>query len=88
MIPKRKKKPPIHEELEGFDINVNSLGELESTLDIDKINEFLNKNLEDKKLPDEDVFEEDAEGEEEDDVLEKDLMEYEKFEGDEDVKEE
>lgn len=52
MDPKKKKKPPIHEELEGFDINVNSFGELESTLDIDKINEFLNNNLEDKKVPD------------------------------------
>jgi hypothetical protein len=49
---KKKKKPPIHEDLEGFDISINPFGELESTLDIDKINEFLNKNMKDKKLPD------------------------------------
>ena len=39
----RKKKRNVHKDLEGFDINVNPFGELESTLDIDKINEFLNK---------------------------------------------
>ncbi len=77
---KKKKKPPIHEELKGFDININPFGELESTLDIDKINEFLNKNMKDKKLhedePDNDLpvvkddedeveFEDDEEWEEE-----------------------
>lgn len=48
---KKKKKPAVHEELEGFDVNVSTFGELQSSFDIDKINEFLNRNLEDKKLP-------------------------------------
>ncbi|AMQ55605.1 hypothetical protein [Algoriphagus sanaruensis] len=52
---KKKKKteePKVHEELKGFKMEVNSFGEISSTLSIDKINEFLNKNVEDKKLKD------------------------------------
>jgi len=51
MSPKKKKRA-VHKDLEGFDINVNPFGELESTLDIDKINDFLNKNLDDRRVPD------------------------------------
>jgi hypothetical protein len=36
--------------LSGFDIKVNSFGEMESTFEIDRINEFLNKEVHDKKL--------------------------------------
>lgn len=51
--PKRKKtKPKVDPELEGFDIKINSFGEITSTYDIDKINEFLNKKVDDKKLRD------------------------------------
>jgi hypothetical protein len=52
---KKKKKvddPKVHEELKGFKMEINSFGEISSTLTIDKINEFLNKNVEDKKLKD------------------------------------
>lgn len=45
-----KKKPTVNKELEGFDIRIDSFGEIKSTFEIDKINEFLNKNVEDKKL--------------------------------------
>ena len=60
---KRKSNPPgkkttelpkVHKELEGFDIKINSFGEITSTFDMDKINEFLNRNVEDKKLRDRD----------------------------------
>ena len=44
--------PKVHRELEGFDIKINSFGEITSTFDMDKINEFLNRNVEDKKLRD------------------------------------
>lgn len=44
--------PKVHKELEGFDIKINSFGEITSTFDMDKINEFLNRNVEDKKLRD------------------------------------
>jgi hypothetical protein len=57
-MPRKKKKidepkqcrPPFHERLKGFDIKVNSFGEMESTFEIDRINEFLNKEVPDKKL--------------------------------------
>lgn len=59
---RKKKKKPVpptekslfHGELEGFDIKVNAFGEMESTIDMDKLNAFLNQRLRDKKLPDAD----------------------------------
>ncbi|MCC5944862.1 MAG: hypothetical protein JJT94_07995 [Bernardetiaceae bacterium] len=45
-----EEKPKVHKDLEGFEVNINSLGEITSSIDKDKINEFLNKNLYDKKL--------------------------------------
>ena len=49
---KKKKEKPIrvNPELEGFDLKINSFGEIHSNYDIDEINKFLNKNLKDKKL--------------------------------------
>lgn len=49
---KRKivKKPNVSDELKGLDFTINTLGEIKSTYDIDKINEFLNSHVEDKKL--------------------------------------
>ena len=43
-------KANFHEGLKGFDIRVNSFGEMESTFEIDKLNAFLNKEVKDKKL--------------------------------------
>lgn len=45
-----KKKAQVHKELEGLEIDINSFGEVVTNLDIDKINAFLNENVEDKKL--------------------------------------
>jgi hypothetical protein len=50
-IPK-KGSPESHDDLKGFDIKINELGEIQSTLSIDKLNEFLNDNVDDKKLRD------------------------------------
>ncbi|MBC5774526.1 hypothetical protein H8S95_10680 [Pontibacter sp. KCTC 32443] len=47
---KSKKKSKVHKDLEGFEIKVNEHGEIISNYSIDKINEFLNKNVDDKKL--------------------------------------
>lgn len=47
---KQKGKPNVHEELKGFDIKINALGEMETSFNIDKLNDFLNENVEDKKL--------------------------------------
>ena len=45
-----EEKPKVNQDLEGFDIKIDSFGEIQRALPIDKINEFLNKNVEDKKL--------------------------------------
>ena len=45
-----KKKPDVSKELEGLDVSINSLGEIQSTYDIDKLNKFLNTHVDDKKL--------------------------------------
>ena len=47
---KKKGKPIVHEELEGFDIKVNEFGQIQGNFKIDELNTFLNKNVEDKKL--------------------------------------
>jgi hypothetical protein len=47
-------KPKVNKDLEGFDIQVNSFGEIITNYDINKINDFLNKNVDDKKLRDRD----------------------------------
>ncbi|MFT4834980.1 MAG: hypothetical protein ACI83W_001442 [Marinoscillum sp.] len=51
---KKDSKPKVHKELEGFDISINSFGEIKSSLKIEDINAFLNKNVSDKKLDDRD----------------------------------
>ncbi len=46
-----KKAPKVHPELEGFELTIDHFGQIVSTLDRDKINQFLDKHLpEDKKL--------------------------------------
>lgn len=52
--PAKKKKPKVHKELDGLEVSINQFGELKSNMNIDTINAFLNKNVEDKKLLDRD----------------------------------
>ena len=47
---KKKGKPVVHEELDGFNIKINAFGEMETTVPIDRLNSFLNEKVEDKKL--------------------------------------
>ena len=42
--------PKVHPALEGFHYEINSFGELSSSIPIEKLNAFLNKNVDDKKL--------------------------------------
>lgn len=56
--PKKKKKPRVHKDLQGFEVSINQFGELNSNMNIEKINEFLNKNVDDKKLAERDDYEE------------------------------
>lgn len=55
---KNKPKPKVHKELEGFDISIDSFGEIKSSMNIEKINQFLNENVDDKKLLERDDVEE------------------------------
>lgn len=49
---KQKSLPEVHDDLSGFDIKINQLGQLQAGYDIDNINGFLNENVEDRKLTD------------------------------------
>ena len=52
-MPKKKPKkgdPEVHDDLKGFDIKINEFGEITSNFEVDKLNNFLNENVEDKKL--------------------------------------
>lgn len=45
-----KQAPKVHKDLQGFDLQVNAFGEITTSLNIEKLNDFLNKNVDDKKL--------------------------------------
>lgn len=60
----QQEKPKVAPELDGLEVNIDSFGEIQNSLSIDKINDFLNKNVDDKKLRDRDDLE-DIKGEEE-----------------------
>ena len=49
---KEQNKPKVHKDLSGFEISINQFGEIKSNMNIENINEFLNKNVDDKKLAD------------------------------------
>ena len=48
--PEKEEKPKVNKELEGFDIEIDAFGEIKTNFDINKINEFLNREVDDKKL--------------------------------------
>ena len=50
----KEEKPKVNQELDGFDIKIDSFGEIKSSVDIDQLNKFLNRNVDDKKLRDRD----------------------------------
>ena len=64
----KKGKPEVHEELKGFDIKINEFGEIVSNFSVDKINEFLDENVEDKKLKEKEGKKEDSEEEASDEI--------------------
>jgi hypothetical protein len=53
-----KPKPKVHQELNGFDISIDQFGEIRSNMNIEKINEFLNENVDDKKLAEREDYDE------------------------------
>ncbi len=44
-------KPKVNKGLEGFEVSINSFGEIVSTKSIDEINAFLDEHLPDRKIP-------------------------------------
>ncbi|MGC1243047.1 MAG: hypothetical protein WA874_15765 [Chryseosolibacter sp.] len=55
---KNTPKPRVHKDLQGFDVTIDSFGEIKSNMNIEKINEFLNKNVDDKKLAEREDYDE------------------------------
>jgi hypothetical protein len=45
-----KPKPKVHKDLQGLDITIDQFGEIKANMNIEKLNEFLDKNVDDKKL--------------------------------------
>ncbi len=44
------RKPRVHKKLSGLEVSVDTFGEIKSSMSIEKINAFLDENVEDKKL--------------------------------------
>ncbi len=55
---KTQPKPRVHKDLQGFEVSIDQFGEIRSNMNIEKLNEFLNKNMDDKKLAERDDYEE------------------------------
>ena len=55
---KTKPKPRVHKDLDGLEVSIDAFGEIRSNMNIEKINEFLNKNVDDKKLLEREDYEE------------------------------
>jgi hypothetical protein len=53
-MPKKKEEeqPKVHKDLEGFRVGINEFGEITSSFDVEKLNNFLNREVDDKKLRD------------------------------------
>jgi len=47
---KPNEKPRVNQELDGFDMKIDTFGEIKTNFEIERINHFLNTHLEDKKL--------------------------------------
>lgn len=45
-----KTQAKINPDLDGLSVNINAMGEVVTSYDIDKLNQFLNENVDDKKL--------------------------------------
>lgn len=54
---KQKGEPKVHDDLTGFNISINTFGEMESSVDMDKLNNFLDKTVDDKKLTEDQLAE-------------------------------
>jgi len=53
-----KPKPRVHKDLQGLDITIDQFGEIKANMNIEKLNEFLDKNVDDKKLAEREDYDE------------------------------
>ena len=53
-----KPKPKVHKDLQGLDIEIDQFGEIKANMNIEKLNDFLDKNVDDKKLAEREDYEE------------------------------
>jgi hypothetical protein len=60
---KIKPKPRVHKDLDGLEVSIDTFGEIRSNMNIEKINEFLNKNVDDKKLAEREDYDDLKKGE-------------------------
>jgi hypothetical protein len=44
------RKPRVHKNLAGLEVSIGAFGEIKSSMNIEKINAFLDEHVEDKKL--------------------------------------
>ncbi|HMI68075.1 MAG TPA: hypothetical protein VK517_18660 [Cyclobacteriaceae bacterium] len=54
---KKQGKPRVHKDLDGFELAIDQFGELKSNTKIEKLIEFLDKNVDDKKLAEREDYE-------------------------------
>ena len=62
----KRETPKVNPELDGFDIKIDTFGEIKTNYDVDKINQFLNRHVDDKKLRDRDDVQSETDETEED----------------------
>ena len=62
----KRETPKVNPELDGFDIKIDTFGEIKTNYDVDKINQFLNRHVDDKKLRDRDDVQSETDKTEED----------------------
>jgi hypothetical protein len=55
--PAAQPKPRVHKDLQGLDISIDQFGEIKANMNIEKLNEFLDKNVDDKKLAEREDYE-------------------------------
>ena len=53
-----KPKPRVHKDLQGLDITIDQFGEIKANMNIEQLNEFLDKNVDDKKLAEREDYDE------------------------------
>jgi len=57
--------PKVNAELSGFNVGINQFGEITTSYDIDKLNMFLDKHVDDKKFREVEDFQRNVEPEKE-----------------------